>query len=77
MDNFLMSRGRPREPVRRTCGEELVRFWLWPRVERVSVFEPHWWWTPRANGHLRRDPCLLERRLDVMLLGTIAMMNAY
>ena len=40
MDSFLMSRGRRQGPLRLTCGEELVLFWLYLRVEMVWVFEP-------------------------------------
>lgn len=62
MDNFLMSRGMPREPVWLTYDEELVLFWLCLRVEMVLGFEPHWWWTPMAHEHLMRHPCLPECR---------------
>lgn len=58
MDSFLMSRDRPREPAWLTSAEELVLFWLCLKVEMEWEFEPHWWWTPMANGYLMQHPCL-------------------
>ena len=60
MDNFLMSRGRPQEPVRLTSGEESVLSWLYLKVGMVWVSVLRWWWTPVAYEHLMLQPCLLE-----------------